>query len=337
MKRLPLHPLCAAFPMMPEEEVHDMELDVRVNGLLTPITTFKGQIIDGQNRQEICHRLGIEPKYVEFTGDDLVAFVISMNMRRRNLSESQRAMIAANLANIPHGGDRKSDQSVNSPIEQVSQKKAAELMQVGVKSVGDAKAVLESGDKKLIEDVKSNAKSVSKAAKEIRASKPKIVASNEKLKVDDRYEIIHFNLHVFVNQPSAVQRRILAKLANSIGKHCYVFFECNNEMLTYSFELIQTLKLKYRCNMIIQGPDPFRSEFVKMRHTNVIVAETGRLSPHDNDAWESILPQTPRLKTVISNVFPRHRKASVFPAHFKSEGAGWAVLHEITERKNAAA
>jgi|LSQX01.1.fsa_nt_gb hypothetical protein len=32
-----------------------------------------------------------------------------MNLKRRHLTESQRAMIGARLANIEHGGDRKSE------------------------------------------------------------------------------------------------------------------------------------------------------------------------------------------------------------------------------------
>ena len=41
---------------------------------------------------------------VPFVGDDPVAFVVSANLRRRHMDENQRAMVAAKLANLPHGG-----------------------------------------------------------------------------------------------------------------------------------------------------------------------------------------------------------------------------------------
>jgi hypothetical protein len=55
--------------------------------------------------------LGIEPKTIEYTGNDPLAFVLSKNLHRRHLSESQRAMIAEELANMRHGGDRKSGEN----------------------------------------------------------------------------------------------------------------------------------------------------------------------------------------------------------------------------------
>jgi hypothetical protein len=45
-------------------------------------------------------------------------------------------MVAAKLANMPHGGDRKSDQAANLPL--VSQSTAAELLNVSDRSIRSA-------------------------------------------------------------------------------------------------------------------------------------------------------------------------------------------------------
>lgn len=50
-------------------------------------------------------------------GDDPVAFVVDLNLHRRHLNESQRSMVAANIANLGQGGDRKQDQAANWPLE----------------------------------------------------------------------------------------------------------------------------------------------------------------------------------------------------------------------------
>jgi hypothetical protein len=63
--------------------------------------------------------------------------VISKNLRRRHLNESQRAMIAAQIANMTVGGDH----SANLQKGQISQSKAAELMNVSTRSVSTAKTI----------------------------------------------------------------------------------------------------------------------------------------------------------------------------------------------------
>ena len=42
---------------------------------------------------------------------------MSANVMRRHLDESQRGLIAARMAQLPHGGDRKSDQRTNSSLD----------------------------------------------------------------------------------------------------------------------------------------------------------------------------------------------------------------------------
>jgi hypothetical protein len=60
-------------------------------------------------------------------------------LHRRHLTESQRAMVAAKLANMPLGGA--TYRSANLPTESVSQSDAAELLNVSERSVNTAKAI----------------------------------------------------------------------------------------------------------------------------------------------------------------------------------------------------
>ena len=66
--------------------------------------------------------------------------VVAANLMRRHLTTGQRAMTAAALANIRHGGDRKSDQETNSSFDK-STKDSADQLNVGTTAVKTAKAI----------------------------------------------------------------------------------------------------------------------------------------------------------------------------------------------------
>ena len=91
-----------------------------------------------------------------------LAFMISMNLKRRHLSEGQRAIIAAKIANSRHGGDRRSDQAANLPLEK-TQVGAAELLNVSERSVRSAKAILKNGVPELVVAVEQDQVGVSTA------------------------------------------------------------------------------------------------------------------------------------------------------------------------------
>ncbi len=77
-----------------------------------------------------------------FVGDDALAFVISHNLHRRHLSESQRAMIAKRVANMPRG--YRSDIEHNANLHKVtSRAEAASLLNVSERSVATARKVQE--------------------------------------------------------------------------------------------------------------------------------------------------------------------------------------------------
>ncbi len=66
---------------------------------------------------------GIEPAIRKWSGSDPVSFVVSLNLKRRHLKESQRGMVAARIANLEHAGNPKLS-SIGS-IEPISQSDAA--------------------------------------------------------------------------------------------------------------------------------------------------------------------------------------------------------------------
>ena len=155
------HPVADIFPRMSNAEYLALRDDIKVNGQHYPIWTWRGQIIDGRHRAQACEELGIEPDSREYEGDGsgLVGFVVSLNLHRRHLDESQRSMVGARIANLGRG--RPSD---NPPIGGITAAAAAELLNVGTRSVERAREVIQDGAPELVAAVDRGEVSVSAAA-----------------------------------------------------------------------------------------------------------------------------------------------------------------------------
>jgi ParB-like chromosome segregation protein Spo0J len=83
---LAAHPAADAISNMSDTEYKQFKDDIRANGLREPIVLHEVQILDGRHRYRACLELAIEPRFQEYDGNEPVAFVISMNLRRRHLN-----------------------------------------------------------------------------------------------------------------------------------------------------------------------------------------------------------------------------------------------------------
>ena len=95
-----IHEVAKIFPALTGSDLDALTADIKAHGQLEPIITFGGKVIDGRNRLAACIALGKEPWTREWAGEekDLLAFVLSLNLHRRHLTDDQRAAIAARLS-----------------------------------------------------------------------------------------------------------------------------------------------------------------------------------------------------------------------------------------------
>jgi ParB-like chromosome segregation protein Spo0J len=135
------HPLAALFPLMEAADLRALADDIREHGLRAPITLHEGLILDGRNRYRACRLAGIEPKLRTLPeGQDALAFSLAANLHRRHLTESQRALVAARLATLAHGGKRHF-QDAHGHLE-TTIAAAAERLSVSPRNVIRARTVL---------------------------------------------------------------------------------------------------------------------------------------------------------------------------------------------------
>jgi hypothetical protein len=152
------HPAAKLFPMMENGEMQELVADIKAHGLIQPITVYQGMILDGRNRYVACKQAKVEPRFETWIGNGYSAteWVISMNVKRRQLTASQRAAVAVQALPMLEaeakerqklsGGDRKSGkEKIPEPIANAGQArdKAAALTNVNPRYVSDAKKIKE--------------------------------------------------------------------------------------------------------------------------------------------------------------------------------------------------
>jgi ParB-like chromosome segregation protein Spo0J len=154
------HPLADIFPLLDKDGLgfNALVADIKERGQQEPIWLFEGKILDGRNRYRACLWLGCDVKVQEYKGDDPVGHVLSSNLHRRHLDESQRAMVGAKLTNLEVGANQ------HTKGQGTSIDGASKLLNVGRASIERARKVL-AGSPELVAAVEQGKVSVSSAAK----------------------------------------------------------------------------------------------------------------------------------------------------------------------------
>lgn len=189
------HPAAELFPMLGDSELSDLAADIAAHGQKHPIVVVDGHgewlILDGRNRAEACRRVGVTPDRVVWSGSDPVAYVLSTNLHRRHLNESQRGMVAfevekiyaAEAAKVVRGPGKKGEADLpHLPRPQQARDKAAAALNVSPRLVQDAKKVATKAAPEVVEAVRSGKIAVGDAVRivaEPQAKQAAFVASVE--------------------------------------------------------------------------------------------------------------------------------------------------------------
>lgn len=95
------HELGAMFPSMGEAEYKALCDSIKQNGLQEDIVLYEGKILDGNHRYTACVKVKVQPTFMQFdssAGITPLSFVTMKNLARRNLTPSQAAAVAVEIA-----------------------------------------------------------------------------------------------------------------------------------------------------------------------------------------------------------------------------------------------
>ena len=178
-----IHPVADLFPLIEGDEFAQLVDDVREHGVREPVWLHPdGRIIDGRNRARAAVEAGVDlPTRVWDGSGSLVQFVLSLNLHRRHLTSSQKAVLALEVEPIlaeeakqrqRHGGpEAKGSQIVDyvDSNEGKAAEQAAQLVGTNRQYVADAKRVAQERPD-LIEQVRDGAITIPQAVRETKGA-----------------------------------------------------------------------------------------------------------------------------------------------------------------------
>jgi hypothetical protein len=194
--QLDIHPACEVMLETTPQDLRVLSDDIKANGLRERARLVRVgeryQVLDGRSRLDALEMIapinvfaGNMPnrrffEVVDLQGCDPLTLVISWNVHRRHWNESQRAMVAARIANVRQGErtdlalqgvsqDAPQEPSANLP--KVDQRTAAGMLNVSTRTVTSAAKVLkEAKAPELVRAVEQGHLSASTAAQATKLS-----------------------------------------------------------------------------------------------------------------------------------------------------------------------
>lgn len=164
---LEFHDYAQLFPLIIGDDYEALLDDIDVNGQRASIVLYEGKILDGRNRYRVCKDLLIEPRIEEYTGDDALGYVLSLNLYRRQLTVAQRALIAAELSSLRGSSaitvDLEKAGGQELEAAKMAIEEAAKVLGISPRSVSSACKVVRDGAPELLDAVKAGEVSVSAA------------------------------------------------------------------------------------------------------------------------------------------------------------------------------
>ena len=212
-------------PPLEPDEYTKLKQSIRKEGCRDAIITWKGFIIDGFNRYEICTKHNIPFKTVKKDNDfkdenEVVNWIITNQLARRNMNEFQKTEYALRLE--PVIKERAKEKQIEAGRNKLSQnsakaidtrKEIAKLAGVSHDTVSKVKKILEKANDKDIKKLKSDKVSINKVFKKIKSLEKREDERNKQLENEQKAEEAK---HKMDEKPKGIEEDRLKKVKGGI-------------------------------------------------------------------------------------------------------------------------
>ena len=300
-RKMKFHEIADLFPLIDGDEFKLLCEDIKKEGLNHPVILLGDEILDGRNRYRACIEVGIEPRYENFEGDDPLAFVLSENLHRRHLTASQRAALAAEVANMTQSDAGKQygrgQDSSDEIVQAISNKEASELFQVGTTSIKEAKAIKERYPSKFRE-LKTGRKTIQQAKREI-------IKENVKEQPDlptDKYRVIYADPpwnygnsglddygHAERHYPTmSIEELGRLQVPEIAAENSVLFIWTTSPLLEDCFRVIRMWGFNYKTSFIWNKVKHNFGYYNSVRHEFLLICTKGSCLPDNPKLFNSV-------------------------------------------------
>lgn len=167
-------------PPLPEEDYRGLEESIKAEGCRDPLVVWGDILVDGHNRFEICQKNNMPFQTVQHDFEDrndVILWIISNQLSRRNLTSFQRSELALRLKpvisdkakdNQSKGGNDAEVGRQKSDKPYRTDEKLGEIAGVSRDTIRNTETILNKGTKEDIQEVRTGKSSISGKAKEIK-------------------------------------------------------------------------------------------------------------------------------------------------------------------------
>ncbi len=349
------HPVAEIFPLMGDDEIRELAEDIAANGQQEAITLHAdGRIIDGRNRYLACERLGIEPSYRTWSGNgSLVAFVVSLNLRRRHLSSSQRAMVAADALPLfekeAKERQRQGSQKIADPnLTGKATEKAADALNTNRQYVSDAKAIIEKAPEKA-EAVRRGEKTISQVKREMQKEKAR---GHTAPLPSDKYRVVYADPpwsygntmaadsenELFMKRWTAAETHYPAMtivelcaldIASLVDDNAVLFLWVTSPLLAECWPVIRAWGFQYKSSFVWDKVGHNFGHYNSVRHEFLLICTRGSCTPDTKELVDSVQTieksrrhseKPERFREIIDQLYPSGKRIELFA---RTETEGW--------------
>lgn len=317
------HPLADIFPLLEGEAFEALVEDIDVNGLREAIWLHPedGTIIDGRNRYRACLEAGVEPRFRTLSREDsVVAFIISMNLKRRHLNQSQKAQLAVEI--MPWlrleeeakqrqrelAGTRPNKKpDLSAPVREgkgKSSMQASKLSDVGSRYVEHAKNLLQATvsspkAKQLWDEVKTGIKTLSQArrilqkdaiteAAQLPSGKFRVLYADPPWKYGDQLTEAYGPAEL--HYPTMTVFELCAlPIVDLAEDNAVLFLWATAPMLMVAFPIIEAWGFKYKTNFVWDKVKHNMGHYNSVRHELLLLATRGSCTPDVPKLYDSVV------------------------------------------------
>ena len=353
------HPVADIFPLMDGDEYDALKADIAANGLLEAIwLDAEGSVIDGRNRHRACLDLDIAPRFRTWDGNgSRVSFIISLNLHRRHLTSSQRAIVGLDMLPFLEaearermaqgGGDKTAGSQIfDYPMENRGRASdhAAQAAGTNRQYISDAKRIQKEAPE-LLDKIRSGEMKITEAKRElvkrnrpeapplppdvfpvIYADPPWSYGNSGIIGDTDNYG------HVGRHYPSMTIGELCdLPIKNMVADNAVLFMWVTSPLLAECWPVIKAWGFKYKTSFIWDKVKHNFGHYNSVRHELLLVCTRGSFTPQVNKLFDSVQsversdkhsekPQ--EFRDIIDTIYPHGPRIELFA---RAGTDGWAT------------